>query len=243
MTVLDQAGSAISGLGWGSIGIIVTTIAVIMGMLLLVGAVALFLWWKTFDISVKIYAPFGQINLTEQEIKKMQIEAKYNKQDTIKAKNLKFDMIKFKRTHGKYVTKKGASYFSTFIPLRKHEPVPMELLFNDGVHMLRLAKDVYIPIPRPEFVIGVSEKTILSVKDNNDWRLFNNMMAERINMRYTPAAEAKRMTAYFVIGIIAIVLIGGFLLYLLYSAGNRSSEVAQQLTGLLKEWTRQAVPK
>lgn len=68
MTLLDNLGTSISGLAWGSIWNIVFIVVIFLIVILIIAAVWVFMWWRTFNYSVKIYEPRGQIFLTEEEM-------------------------------------------------------------------------------------------------------------------------------------------------------------------------------
>lgn len=229
MTLLDNLGQSFSGFAWGSIWTIVFWIVVLMGVIFVIAGIWFFMWWKTFNYSVRIYEPRGQVVLSPEDSYNLYKGSPKEKVNLIKEKNLKFDQLKFKRTHGKYVTVKGTPYFQTFMPFRKHQPVPMELLFHDGIHLLKLSREIFVPIPRPDTTINVGESVSISVKDNNEWRLWNNMMAERVNAKYSDLEAQKRVILYVIIGIVAMVLIGSLILYLIYRSMNKGWDAADKL--------------
>lgn len=229
MTVLDNLGSSLSGFAWGSIWTIVFWVVILLFVILCIAGIWLFMWWRTFNYSVKIYEPRGQVILSPQEKYNLYKGTPNEKIDLIKSKDLKFDQLKFKKTHGKYVTIKGTPYFRTFMPFRKHQPVPMELLFHDGIHLLKLSREIFVPIPRPETTISVGENVSISVKDSNEWRLWNNMMAERINAKYSDLEAQKKVVLYVIAGLVALVLIGSLILYLIYRSMNKGWDAADKL--------------
>ncbi len=226
--ILKGVGTSISNFSWSSIGKNTFIIPMFVLALLLLGGIWFILWWKSYHLKVKIYEPFGQIKLTPEDIAKIKAEALEGKTDTLKGNKIKFDTIRIKRTHGKFTTVKGNPYFNTFLPFRKHEPVPMEMMFDDGIHLLRLSREIYLPIAKPKTIIEVGETISISVTENNRWKVWNNMMAEKINAKYADTDVLKRTTLYFVVGIVALILIGGFILWLIYSTANRGWDAAEK---------------
>lgn len=227
--LLDQVGTSVGDFSWASIGQIGLVITIFFGALIIIGGVLLLMWWKSFYIKVRVYEPYGQIDLSPEEEAYILAKSKDKDYDYMNDKKIQFDMIRIKSTHGKYITYKGAPSFHTFMPFRKHEPIPIELMFNDGIHLLRLSREVFIPIPKPKTIINVGENVSLTVQDNNKWQTWNNMMADRINNKYQDIDAQKKAITYFVIGIVAMVLIGGFILWLIYSSANKGLEAADKL--------------
>lgn len=230
--IINQLGTSFGSFGWSSMGNIAMVLSVILFVILLFGGVWFLMWWKSYHINVRIYEPYGQVS--PDVLKKLM--DKTTKDNAIKM--VKFDMLKYKRTHGKYVTAKGTTFFATFMPFRKHEPISMEYMFDDGVHLMRLSKEIYIPIEKPRVIVGIGENVNISVADNNKWVAWNNIMAERVNNKYQDQDVAKRATLYFVIGIVAIVLIGALILWLIYKSTNKAYDAADKLAGLANALTK-----
>lgn len=114
----------------------------------------------------------------------------------------------------------------------------MTFLYDDGVHLVRLSRDILIPIPKPEITLEVGENVSLSVDKDIQWKAWNNMMADRINNKYQDLDAQKKIAFYFITGIVAMVLIGGFLLWLIFRlstkgiiAADKFSNVVQGLLG------------
>lgn len=235
--LIGQLGQSFGSFSWGSIGMITLVVSIILGIVILFLGVFFFLWWKSYYIKVKIYEPYGQINLDDADIAQIIQEAQEGNIDTLKKNNIRFDMFKKKNTHGKYVKVKGTPYFATFMPMQKIEPVPMEYMFDDGVHLLRLSKAIMIPIPKPKVVIDVGEQVSISVKENNQWQAWNNMMADRINNKYQDIDAQKKAITYFVIGIVSMVLLGGFILWLIYSSVNKGFDAADKFNAVAASLT------
>lgn len=228
-SLLSEVSSGFSTFSWGSIGQIAFAVTLVLGIILFFVTLFLFVWWKSFYIKTTIFEPYGQVELTKEEIAQAVLEAKEGKTDMLKSKKVRFDMFKKKVTHSKYVTIKGTPFFNTFMPFRRIEPVPMELMFDSGVYLLKLNKEIMIPIVKPKTIIEIDEAVTLTVADNNQWQAWNNMMADRINNKYQDTDAQKKMVMYFVIGIVAIVLVGGFLLWLIYQSVNKGYGAADKL--------------
>ena len=241
--LLAQVGGTLSTFGWASMGNIVLIISILFLTVVVFGIIGFVVWWKSFGYKVRIYEPRGQINLDDKEIEQIQEEAKSGKMDLLEKKNIKFDMLKIRKTHGKYITFKKAPYFKTFLPLRRHQSVPMELLFDDGVHLLKLSRDIYVPISKPKTTISVGESVSISVTENNQWKLWDNMESERINNKYQDVDAQKRAITYFVIGIVAMVLVGGFILWLIYSSVNKGFNAVENLNSAVNALTKGVAPK
>lgn len=241
--LLASVGGTLSSVAWGSMGNIVLIISVFFLILVVFGAIGFFMWWKSFSYKVRIYEPRGQVNLSEEEIAKAIEEAKTGKVTLLEAKNINFDMLRIKKTHGKYVSHKKTPYFKTFMPLRRHQSVPMELLFDDGVHLLKLSREIYVPIPKPKTTITVGGNVNISVTENNQWKLWDNMESERINNKFQDVDAQKRSVMYFVIGIAAMVIIGGFILWLIYSSVNKGFNAVENLNSAVSALTKGVAPK
>lgn len=226
--ILATFGSQIGTFSWAGMGQIVFIITIFLLGLILIGIIMFILWWKSYYLQVKVYEPYGQVNFTDKELRDIKEEGKQGLSKTLTKKDIKFDTIKIKRTHGKFLTTKGNPYFATFMPFRKHEPVPMEMLFDDGIHLLRISRELFIPIPKPKTIVSVGEAISISVTENNRWKVWNNMQAEKINSKYQDTDVLKRATLYFVVGIVALVLIGGFILWLMYSSANKGWDAAEK---------------
>lgn len=226
--LIDKLGTSFSAFGWTSLGNIVFVITIVLGVLVLFGLMFFFMYWKSFYIKIKIYEPYGQVNLDQNTIHKIKQEATVGKSTTLESSEIQFDMFKKKSTHGKYVTVKGTPFFQLFMPFKKLEPIPMEYMFSDGVHLLRLSKQVMVPIPKPQTLINVGQEVSISVHDNNQWQAWNNIMADRINNKYQDIDAQKKAVTYFVIGIVAMVLVGGFILWLIYSSINKGYDAAEK---------------
>ena len=111
-------------------------------------------------------------------------------------KEFKFDYMKKRITHGKYTSHKGTSYFSMFLPLKKIKPIPIQLMYSDGIFLIQLSKEIFIPIPRPSFVIHVGQNISISVAEQQEWLTWSNMMADRINAKYQNPDAEKKQTLY-----------------------------------------------
>lgn len=226
--ILGQAGSYLGKFGWESMGNILVVVVIFFFLIVLFIAIFLFMWWKSFNLKVMIYEPIGQVPLSDEELDKIKEEAKDGKDKTLKEKKIHFSNIRYKRTHGKFIVSKGNPFFQTFFPFRKHEPVPMQFMYDDGIYLLKLSKELFIPFEKPKTTVVIGEETSISVASDNKWRVWNNMMADRINNKYQDIDAQKRVTFYFVTGIVALVLVGGFILWLIYSSANRGWDAAKQ---------------
>lgn len=240
--MIDQLGQSFSAFGWGSMGTITLIISIFLLVILLFGGFFLFMWWKSFYIKVKIYEPYGQIDMDRETAIKIINESREGKHDTLQSSNIQFDMFKKRNTHGKFTKIKGTPYFNTFMPFKRIEPIPMEYMFDDGVHLLRLSKEVLLPIPKPKTLINVGQAVSISIQDNNQWQAWNNMMADRINNKYQDIDAQKKAVMYFVIGIVAMVLIGGFILWLIYSSVNKGFDAADKFNAVADSLIGGGVP-
>lgn len=228
-TIMDQVGTSFNTFSWSSMGYIALILIIVISLFVIFGFIFFFIWWKGFNIPVKIYEPKGRVLLKPEEIQKMLAEAKAGSSKTIEEENIKFDIIKSKRTHGRHFSIKGTPYFQIFMPHRKLEPVPIELMFNDGIHLLRLSREIFVPISKPNTIISIGKTVSISVTEHNKWITWNQMMSERINFKYQDVDAQKRAILYFVIGIAAMVIIGGFILWLIYSSAKQGLNAAERL--------------
>jgi len=231
--IIDQVGGTLGEFGWASMGNITLVIAIFVFIIIFIGIIILFTWWKSFNISVRIYEPLGQIPLDDEDLGKVKGQTSKERKEFLNKKTICFDNVSFKKTHGKHLKSKGTPYFQTFFPLKKHEPIPMEFMYDNGVHLLRLSRDLFIPLYKPKTIVKIGEEVSISVSDHNRWVLFNNLMADRINNRYQDVDLQKKITLYFVTGIVVMVLIGGFILWLIYSSINKGMDVYSTLGTLM----------
>lgn len=232
--LLGGIGQGISGFIESSLGNILTVIVIVLVVVLFFGFIFLFIWWKGFNIKVKIYEPVGQTPLDHNEKVKLKYENSKEALDKLKEKKVKFDYIKYKRTHGKFTTIKGSQYFVTFMPMRRLPPIPMTMLYDNGVHLVRLSRDIMIPIPKPNITLEVGKNVSLSVEEDVQWKAWNNMMADRINNKFQDLDVQKRIAFYFITGIVAIVLLGGFLLWLIYRSSTKGMIVADKFSDVVQ---------
>lgn len=228
--IVEGFGKTVSTFGWESIGSVLIIVLVFFGILLFVGTILFIMWYTSFNYSVFIYTPMGQRRkLSEEEKKRINAQIKAGDYSVLKQKKIVFDNVKRKKTRGKYVMHKGAPYFQTFIPLKRHEPIPMEYLYDTGIYFVKLSKDIFVPIHKPKTMVEVDENTTLSVTDFNKWRVWNNMMADRVNNKYQDIEAQKKIAFYFIAGIVAIVVVSGFVLWLIYSSVNKGFNAVDKL--------------
>lgn len=226
--IVDKAMTGVGEFSWAGMGTILVVIMVVVGGILFFVLLFGFMWWKSFNYKVKIYEPIGQIELSEKDMERIKSSKGLDKIRLLERNNIKFDSIKFKRTHGRFITIKGTPFFQTFMPLRKHAPVPMELMFSDGIHLLRLSREIFVSIPQPKTLVQVGENTTISVSESNKWIQWNNMMSERINLKYQDVDNLKRTTMYFIVGIASMVILGAFILWLIYNSVNKGYDAAEK---------------
>ncbi len=231
--LMDTVGDTLGQFGWSSMGNIALVLAIFLMILLVIICIMIFVWWKGFNIPVGIYEPLGQIPLTDDELESIGKQTPNKNKEFLNKKNITFDNVRFKRTHGKHITSKGTPYFQTFFPLKKHEPIPMEFMYDNGVHLLRLSRNLFIPLYKPKTVVKIGEEVSISVSDHNRWVLFNNLMADRINNRFQDVDLQKKVTLYFVTGIVVMVLIGGFILWLIYSSISKGFVAIERLDSII----------
>jgi hypothetical protein len=245
MSIVDQVGGSVGAFAWQGLGGALFIFIIFFFVLALVGGVTFFLWWKSYNLKVTIYKPLGQIKFTPEEITQMlsdQAAGIHNE----KLKQIKFDYLGRKTTHGKDITQRGTSYFALFMPLKKIKPIPISLRFHEGIHVLQLSKDIFIPFAKPNFFITIYENVSISVAENQEWISWSNMQADRINAKYQNPDAEKKQVLYFVIGIAAMVIIGGFILWLIYSSAKKGMDVkglAEAITNSVKTQSPIGVPK
>lgn len=219
MTIFSDLGNSISNMAWSGLGNVALTIAIILFIIIIFCLIWFFMFWKSFDINVKVYTPFGQPYLDSRAA----IELEKGLTD------IKINRIKYKRTHGKYVTVKGTQYFRTFMPFKLHKPIPMNMIFHDGVHLLKLSREIYVPIHSPDPIVEVNKEAVIAVNNDYEWRMWNNMMSEKINMRYQDLDIQKKVVMYIIIGIVVITLFGGFTIWIIYSTSTKGLTAADKL--------------
>ncbi len=233
--LIDGVGKGIENLLFKGMGNTLPIIVILLAVIVFFAIIFAFLYWKGFNIKVKVYEPMGQTPLTEKD----KVEIKANKDSTklierLKKKKVKFNHIRYKTTHGKFTTIKGTQYFITFMPLRRLPPIPMTLLYDDGVHLVRLSRDIFVPIPKPEINLVIGENVSISVEEDVQWKAWNNLMADRINNKYQDLDAQKRIALYFITGIVALVLIGGFLLWLMFKLASKNLIVADKFSDVVQ---------
>lgn len=239
MTIVDTVGQSLGGFAWASLGQALFIFIIFFIVLFIFGFLSFFIWYKSYNVKVTIFQPLGQVAFTEEELKEMQEEAAKGIKSS-RLKEIKFDYIKKRTTHGKYNTIKGVAYFCMFMPLKKIKPVPLTLMYNTGVYLIQLSRDVFIPVQKPSFVITVYENVSISVAEQQEWISWSNMMADRINAKYQNPDADKKQTLYFVIGIAAMVIVGGLILWFIYSSAKKGLDVKAFTENFAK--TIQAAP-
>ena len=138
--IIDQVGSSLGQFGWSSMGDILLVVFVFLILVIIFLGAGVWMWWRSFHLVVKIYEPKGKIPLTKEQEQEWRKLSQEEQLDKAKKDKIVFENIKYRRTHGKHTKHKGTPYFQTFVPLRRHEPVPMDFMFDDGIHMLRLSR-------------------------------------------------------------------------------------------------------
>lgn len=237
MSIIDQASSSLGGLAWGSLGQALFIFIIFFAVILVVGIISFMIWWKSYNINVTIFTPMGQVQMSDEELKVLQDEVLAGKTPNV-LKTIRFDYIKKRRTHGKHISHRGTAFFALFVPLKKIKPVSLEYIYNDGVFLLQLSRDIFIPIVRPSFVVTVAQNVSISVAEQQEWISWSNMMADRINAKYQNPDMEKKQTLYFVIGICAMVIIGSLLLWLIYQSAKKGLDVkgwADELANTIKQ--------
>lgn len=234
MTVVDDIGNTLGAFGWNSLGGILFVFIFVFIFIMCFIIVGVFLWWKSFRNVVYIYTPLGQVEFTQEEYKEIEDEVNRGTKinDITNLQKIKFDYMTKKKTHGKDVTIKGTSYFHLFTPLKKIKPIPLAYRFSTGIYLLRLSKEIFIPIPKPNFILTVNQNISVSVAEQQEWITWSNMMADRVNAKYQNPDAQKQQTLYFVIGIAGMVLIGGFILWLIYSSAKKGMDIRQALEAM-----------
>lgn len=222
--IIQTMTSQVGNMTWGSLGGVLFIFIIFFILLVIFGGAGLFMWWKSYNLKVTIFQPLGQELITEEEKKAIEEDAAKGITHP-KLRKIIFDYMKKRVTHGKYTSIKGTAYFTLFMPLKKIKPVPLQLMYHDGVYLMQLSKDVYIPIPRPNFHIHIGDNMSISVAEQQEWVTWSNMMAERINAKWQNPDAGQKQTFYFVVGILAMVVIGGLILWLIYESAKKGLDV------------------
>jgi hypothetical protein len=218
--IFSSMGASIGGFAWSSLGNIVTVIVIFLIVIVFFSVVLFLMWWKSYNYRVRIYEPVGQ-QLTTKEIDELKNKTPEEVTAILETKKIKFNHIRYRVTHGKYATLKGIQQFVTFMPGTKLAPVPMTLLYDDGIHLLKLSRNLLVPIQRPNVVIEINTSLSLFVEEAQQWQNFNNLLSDRINNKYQELDTPKKMAFYFVVGIVAIVLLGSLVIYLIYKSSTK----------------------
>lgn len=240
--VLSSAGATFEGMIGGSVGNILWIVVIFLFLIIFFAGLWFLMWWKSFSYTVKIYEPTGMVNLTPEEAQYLNKLDEKEMEKVLANRNIKFDRLKYKKTHGKFISVKGSQYFQTIMPLLKHEPIPAEMMYDDGIHLLKLSKSVFLPIPRPKTIVNVGEHVSISIADNNRWLVWNNMMAERVNAKYQDLDAQKKVAMYFVVGIVATVLVGGFIIWMIYLSTKQGYKVADKFSAVVNQLTAGSKP-
>jgi flagellar basal body-associated protein FliL len=225
-TPIDQMMGSMGSMAWSSMGSVLFVFIIFFIILIVFGGLGMFMWWKSYNVRVTVFQPLGQAKFTEEELREIN-DAKLNNtlQDLKFMKEIKFDYMKKRVTHGKYISVKGTSYFTMFMPMKKMKPVPLEMMYNDGIYLVQLSKDVYVPVPRPSFIVKVGQNMSISVAEQQEWLTWSNMMADRVNAKWQNPDAEKKATLYFVIGIVAMVIVGGLILWFIYASAQKGLDV------------------
>jgi phage pi2 protein 07 len=201
------------------------------------------MWWKSYNYNVKIYVPVGQMELTKKELEEIKSKSPTAQSKYLEEKNLKFNYLGYKRTHGKYTSVKGTPMFVTFNPNRKLPSIPLTLLYDDGIHLIQISRDILVPIKKPNTVLEVGKSVSIAIEDDNQWRLWNNQMADRVNNKFQDIDAQKKVVFYFVVGIVAMVLLGGLILWLVYKSSVKGYGAGEKIATAINQYTGNSVPK
>jgi len=224
--ILSSVGGGVQNFLYSGLGNILSVVVILLAVILFFGIVFLFFWYKSYDVKVNIYQPVGQVPMSEDDVIRLKkIKDSEERLKKIKSSGVRFDYLRRKKTHGKHTKVKGVQHFQTFMPMRKLPPVPLTLMYDDGVHLVQLSRDILIPIPKPNMSLVVGKNVSLSVEEDIQWKTWNNMMADRINNKYQDLDAQRKIAFYFIVGIVGLVLIGGFLLWLIYNMARRDLTV------------------
>jgi len=213
--VMQQIGDYAQGASFGisSNMIMILIIVSIVGIIFLI--TAFFGWRSSFNEKVRIYRPYGHYDI---ETLKNIYESKTTEERNaaLKKHSIKYESVGYKKTLGKFIKRKGISYFALFSPMVKIEPIPNEFKYDDGFHLLQLASGIFIPIHKPQTIIEVGANISLSILEENAWRQWNVSESLEIDKRFKEESRERKIILMFIIGIVAIIIIGGLLFWLQY---------------------------
>ena len=226
MSMIDTLGSSIKGFAWQSMGQVVFVIVLAMALILMFSMFFLFIWYKSFNIKATIFKPLGQEKLSKEDIEKLKASnlPAEEKSKILREGQIFFDYTKKKITHGRHIKTKGNTFFQLFMPLRKLEPIASDYMFYDGVYLLQLSPDVYIPISRPKTRILVDENVSIAIADNNRWQVWHNLNQVKINNRFQDLDIQKKIVLYFVLGLVIMLALGAFILWAIYASSTKHLE-------------------
>jgi len=219
--IFSSMGASIGNFAWSSVGNIVSVIVIFLIIIVAFGILFFLMWWKSFNYNVKLYEPIGQ-QLSKEDLAELKGKTPEEVNSILETKKIRFNHIRYKVTHGRYATIKGVQQFNTFMPAVRLAPVPLNLLYDDGIHLLKLSRDLFVPIKRPEVIIELNANMSIFVEEAQQWQNFNNLLADRINNKYQDLGVQQKIVFYFVVGIVAMVLVGGFVIWLIYKAQEKN---------------------
>lgn len=243
--ILEGISSNVGSQIWSGMGDVLFLIVLILGLVFLFIAIGFLVWWKSYNLNVKIYVPVGQVALSKtktNDIKKKVSDGKYRDAQNLIGNDVQFDYIRYKRTHAKFTIIKGTQYFVTFSPMRRLAPIPLWLQYDDGIHLLQLSKDILVPIRKPNVVMQINKQVTIDIEADAQWKTWNNMMADRVNNKYQDLDAQRKVVFYFVVGIIALTLLGGFIIYITYKSATKGYDAAGQLANAIGKLSGGAPP-
>ena len=191
-----------------------------------------YFYWLGFKYKVKIYEPIS--NLTKEEILNIKGMTEEQQAEYIEAKRVIFSSMNFKKTKGKFIKRKGAVQFSLFMPFKRIQNISSEFIYEDGIHLLKLSMDCYLPIKKPKFFCVANKDTLYDLVSENKWDIMDVKINREIEERYKDPDKEKRITLIIIVGIVAMVIVGGLLLWFITMAGNKNADLLAQGVTLLK---------
>ena len=145
-----------------------------------------------------------------------------------------------KMTTGKSIKKKGVHYFQILRPRTRTPQIPQSMITQDGIYFLMINND-FIPIYKPttqykEVGTTTMSDTIIKLYDLNGWIARRKLMIIETEQKYPERDVQIRIFALFIVAMICVVVIFGFMMWLSYKLHNKSVDKADALVNAIQSW-------
>lgn len=148
-----------------------------------------------------------------------------------------------KSRRARFFTKAGVTRMSIMSPSKKTMPIAPDYIYHEGtvdIVYFAVFGNAYIPIKRP--TLNTEKHIVLDIHDIEAWKEWANLEIEHLNRRLPEKDVQIRIFALFIVAVVCITVLVGFVLWLSYrntdkvigkidNLGNFISATAQSVGG------------